>query len=822
MPRKLFKLVGEVTLEGMAQVNKGLVTVDKNARKAERTIAKFGKNMSAVGANLTKFVTVPLVAFGAAAFKGVEAASDLNETISKTGEIFNESSKEIEDWSKTAAEAFGQSRQQAMDAASTFAIFGKSAGLTGDSLVDFSKQFTVLASDLASFFNTRPEDAITAIGAAFRGENEPIRRFGVLLDDASLRTKALELGIVSTTKNALTPQQKVMAAGALIMEQTADAQGDFQRTSDQLANSSRILTAQVKDLTAEFGQAFLPIALDLVNIFRDNFLPVIKSLIDRWNSLSPATHETIVTIGAMIATIGPLLLGLGKLIVITKSFTAAILLMNTALLANPFFLAAAAVGALTAAVIAANKAWTAWHDNIGKNVAEKQARAIKDDIEELIPLYNELALMNRQAIGEERFKELSEQVKILETNLGDAGIAFEGSFGRRAIAAENYLTDLIITGEEVSETVEEVTKKTREQIAAEEELARKRAALAKKLAQDKAKFETDITEQLNTQVDNREVALEREYDEAIANAERLGTDKDQIELLFFHRRNALADEMLEEERTRIDAEAEAHRQAEEKKRKEAELTAEKAREKARETGRFIVGMFRTAASAVSGIFSGISENQSLMLENEIARRRETIEQTIKSEKEKEAALEALDEEAAKRKRALMRRRAVQEKAGALFAAVINVAQGITKAIGQTGVLGAVFGALVAALGAIQIGIIASRPIPFQKGGFIKGGRGGITGQIGEGEQDEIIFPLKTGIEALADAFLSKLRDIEFPTFEPPRPAVAAAIEQPTNASVGGTVNVNIGTLIADEFGLKELERRMRGIRISENQRRGKI
>ena len=41
-------------------------------------------------------------------------------------------------------------------------------------------------ADLASFHNTSPEEAIEAIGSAFRGEAEPMRKYGVLLDDASL------------------------------------------------------------------------------------------------------------------------------------------------------------------------------------------------------------------------------------------------------------------------------------------------------------------------------------------------------------------------------------------------------------------------------------------------------------------------------------------------------------------------------------------------------------------------------------------------------------------------------------------------------------
>ena len=73
----------------------------------------------------------------------------------------------------------------------------------------------------------------------------------------TLRQKALELGITSTTKDALTPQQKVLAAQAAIFDQTSAAQGDFARTSGGLANQQRILGAQVENLKARLGQALL-------------------------------------------------------------------------------------------------------------------------------------------------------------------------------------------------------------------------------------------------------------------------------------------------------------------------------------------------------------------------------------------------------------------------------------------------------------------------------------------------------------------------------------------------------------------------------------
>ena len=66
------------------------------------------------------------------------AASNLNETITKTKVIFGNSADEIELFAETASVSLGQSKKEAMDAASTFATFGKAAGLSGNELVGFS------------------------------------------------------------------------------------------------------------------------------------------------------------------------------------------------------------------------------------------------------------------------------------------------------------------------------------------------------------------------------------------------------------------------------------------------------------------------------------------------------------------------------------------------------------------------------------------------------------------------------------------------------------------------------------------------------------
>jgi hypothetical protein len=95
-----------------------------------------------------------------------------------------------------------------------------------------------------------------------------LRRFGVLLNDATLKQEAMTLGIYDG-KGALTAQQKILAAQSAIYKQTNDAQGDFMRTSDGLANSQRTLSAEFANIQAQLGQKLLPLMEDFTNSLLD-------------------------------------------------------------------------------------------------------------------------------------------------------------------------------------------------------------------------------------------------------------------------------------------------------------------------------------------------------------------------------------------------------------------------------------------------------------------------------------------------------------------------------------------------------------------------
>lgn len=341
-------------------INLPIIT-EYNPKGLERAIADFKKletNGEKAAFAFRKAFKPAIGALGglvAAAGPAIAKASDLEEATAKVGEIFGDAANQITDFSKTADVQLGQSQIAVLEAAGTFGTFGKAAGLGGEELAKFSNDFTALAADLASFNNTSPEEAVQAIGAALRGESEPLRRYGVLLDDATLRAEALTLGIYSGS-GALTAQQKILAAQAVIYKQTGDAQGDFARTSEGLANQTRILKARFENITTEIGAALLPIM--------DKLLPVVETLLD----VIANNTDVVVVLAGALAAVSVAVIAVNAAMKVYTTYETVAKLMNKALetgfrnIATQALNASLKIGAVSALALGAVEVYKAYNE----------------------------------------------------------------------------------------------------------------------------------------------------------------------------------------------------------------------------------------------------------------------------------------------------------------------------------------------------------------------------------------------------------------------------------------------------------------------------
>jgi len=390
--------------------------------KTEKAKFAFGKMAVPAAAALT--------AVAGLGFKAAQAASDLNEEISKSAQIFGPATASVNKFASTAAKKLGQSKQEALAAAANFGIMGQAAGLSGEELAGFSTDLVELSSDLASFNNAKPEDVVNALGAALRGEAEPMRKFGVLLNDATLKAKAMEMGIYSGN-GTLDQQAKILAANAIVFEQTGVAQGDFARTSDGAANKQRILEASIKDATTQIGNFFLPI------------LDAALSLLAKFADFASRNTKLIAGLAFVVGGLAIGILAVNGAIkaysAATKAAAALQAAWNFAMAANPIGVIVLGIAALVTGVVLAYRRFDGF-----RIVVNKVVNAVIGYFEFMINAW--IKAINVFVSGINKFTGIFRKVGIPIAELGEIG---EVSFGRLSTAAKAAGDDTAKTGDDL-------------------------------------------------------------------------------------------------------------------------------------------------------------------------------------------------------------------------------------------------------------------------------------------------------------------------------------------------------------------------------------
>ena len=330
------------------------------------------------------------VAIGKFASDSITAASDLNETISKTKTIFGDASPEIMAFGRNAATSLGMSTNEALTGVSTFGNFFDQIGIGTKRSAEMSKSFVTMAADLGSFHNAAPVEVMEALSAATRGEYDSLQKFIPTINAAAVEQKAFAM-TGKTTAKELTNAEKASAMYALAIKGQGAAQGDFAKTSGSLANQQKILAAQFEAVKTKIGTALLPIMQQLMGVLLKEGMPALKQFSKWFAAEGPAAIDravakfneflpTIKKVGtflienagtiaklvagfyaltAVIAIVGPVIQGITAAFKAYKAIATAVKAVQFALnvlwLANPIGLVIAAIAALVAIFVIAYK-----------------------------------------------------------------------------------------------------------------------------------------------------------------------------------------------------------------------------------------------------------------------------------------------------------------------------------------------------------------------------------------------------------------------------------------------------------------------------------
>jgi hypothetical protein len=314
-------------------------------QKLQRSAGKLSTSLTSTGQSLTRSISLPLAGAAVAINKSINDASNLGEAQSKVNAVFKSQAATVTAWSKTMSASFGVSARSALEAAGTYGNLFQAFGIGEVEAAKMSRKLVELAADMASFNNVPIEEALNALRSGLSGETEPLKRFGVALNDVRLRQEALNLGIYDG-QGVLSVAQKSQAAYALILKDTALQQGDVARTAGGLANQKKFLSAQVEDLSGTFGAVFMPIMINVVGVIRNQVLPQMQKFIEAFKTLSPNAIVTGVQIGFFAAALGPAMIAVGYMIKMIQGLTTAFQVLTKRVVLIPLII----LGIVTAMV----------------------------------------------------------------------------------------------------------------------------------------------------------------------------------------------------------------------------------------------------------------------------------------------------------------------------------------------------------------------------------------------------------------------------------------------------------------------------------------
>ena len=196
--------------------------------------------------------------------EAIGIASDLQEVQNVVDVTFGSSAGQIQTWADNAGKQFGLTEIQAKRFASTLGAMMKSAGMAGPEIVQMSTDLSGLAADMASFYNLDFETAFQKIRSGLSGETEPLKQLGINMNVANLEAYALSQGITKAF-DKMSQSEQIMLRYQYMMSATADAQGDFARTSDSYANSMRTWETNMDTLKAKMGKVFITGLTPVIN-----------------------------------------------------------------------------------------------------------------------------------------------------------------------------------------------------------------------------------------------------------------------------------------------------------------------------------------------------------------------------------------------------------------------------------------------------------------------------------------------------------------------------------------------------------------------------
>jgi hypothetical protein len=538
----------------VSQLKAGLAQAQSSIKGMDSTVATANTGMQNMIGSAKKMAATVGVAFAATQVVQfgkdvIMAASSMAESVSKVNVVFGENAASVLEFGEKSASALGIGSQKALEAAGTYGNLFQALGVGRPAATEMSTSLVQLAADLASFNNTSIDDALNALRSGLSGETEPLKRFGVALNEVTLKNKAMAMGF-GEIKGVMDPAIKAQVTYALVMEQTSLAQGDYARTADGTANTMKSLAAEFENAKVAIGEILMPAFKAILAVLK-LLVPVITAITKYFKDNADAikmlailvaagTTAFLVYKGVMIATgivtavytsiVKAQAAGFTVAQLAAFNLKVAIFLLNNAMRANPIGLIVTALALLAAGFVYAWK-----KSETFRGIVIKGVQMILDGFSKLVSGIGKFAGLISKVPGmgwakgiADGAQNAADKIAITSKNLSDLKSNFKGmgnvsmttgSAGVTGGATTSTTTTTTTNAADAKKKAEEI-KKTLKDVAKVYKDMNKVIADSQEKVAEATKRRDEATADANKRYNESVAKSKKQYDESIESADK--------------------------------------------------------------------------------------------------------------------------------------------------------------------------------------------------------------------------------------------------------------------------------------------------------------
>jgi hypothetical protein len=265
-------------------------------QRATKQLGAFGKQTSSFGSMLGK-VGGALAAFGVATKavqfgrESIVAARDLERNLFALNTVFDELSPGMNQFAKDA-ENLGLSQAKAAKASVFIGSVLKQSGFAMEDVAKETKNLVTLGTDLAALYGYDVQEALLGMTALFRGEYDPIEKFGVAMKQSEINAELAARG-QDKLEGAARRNAEQTVRLELLYERAADAMGAFTGQSGSLYTEQKKLGATFENMQAQLGTALLPAVSDINEELRTLLNDITPFLIAAFENIAAALEGVL-------------------------------------------------------------------------------------------------------------------------------------------------------------------------------------------------------------------------------------------------------------------------------------------------------------------------------------------------------------------------------------------------------------------------------------------------------------------------------------------------------------------------------------------------